>query len=312
MPASNTTSNYTLRKAGQPFTANHRIWFERHGQPISPFHDIPLRAHDGEGSLNMVVEIPRWTNAKFEITRGERINPIGQNVKKGQLRFTNNCFPYRGYLWNYGAFPQTWEDPHHVHPDTGLPGDNDPLDVLDIGHAIGTTGEVKRVKVLGIIGLLDGGETDWKVIAIDLRDALADKVNDIDDVEEYFPGLLDATRDFFRIYKIPDGEEPNEFALSGKFMNKRGSETNTPEPQRYALSVIASCQVAWKRLIFGAAGRGDISMYVLGHPNQTVFSGLFMAAFYLPPADITLDEDWHFISRKELDLTTGWVSVDAE
>lgn len=93
--------------------------------------------------------------------------------------------------------------------------------MLDIGHAIGTTGEVKRVKVLGIIGLLDGGETDWKVIAIDLRDALADKVNDIDDVEEYFPGLLDATRDFFRIYKIPDGEEPNEFALSGKFMNKR-------------------------------------------------------------------------------------------
>lgn len=108
-----------------------------------------------------------------------------------------------------------------MHPDTGLPGDNDPLDVLDIGRAIGQTGQVKRVKVLGILGLLDGGETDWKVIAMDVRDALAEQVNDIGDVEAYFPGLLDATRDFFRVYKIPDGEEPNEFALDGKFMNKR-------------------------------------------------------------------------------------------
>lgn len=62
------SSSYTLRKAGQPFTADHRIWFERDGQSISPFHDIPLRVHDGEGTLNMVVEIPRWTNAKFEVS----------------------------------------------------------------------------------------------------------------------------------------------------------------------------------------------------------------------------------------------------
>lgn len=204
-----------------------------------------------------------------QITRDERINPIGQNVKNGQLRFTNNCFPYRGYLWNYGAFPQTWEDPHHVHPDTGLPGDNDPLDVLDIGRAIGATGEVKRVKVLGILGLLDGGETDWKVIAMDVRDALADKVNDIGDVETYFPGLLDATRDFFRVYKIPDGEEPNEFALEGKFMNKRYDWLSGPLAcltilthwnPRYALSVIANCRMSWKRLITGTANRGEISM----------------------------------------------------
>ena len=29
-------------------------------------------------------------------------------------------------LFNYGAFPQTWEDPKHVSEDTGCPGDNVP------------------------------------------------------------------------------------------------------------------------------------------------------------------------------------------
>jgi inorganic pyrophosphatase len=34
------------------------------------------------------------------------LNPIKQDVKKGKLRFVNNCFPHHGYIWNYGALPQ--------------------------------------------------------------------------------------------------------------------------------------------------------------------------------------------------------------
>ena len=34
------------------------------------------------------------------------LNPIKQDIKKGKLRFVRNCFPHKGYLWNYGAFPQ--------------------------------------------------------------------------------------------------------------------------------------------------------------------------------------------------------------
>lgn len=54
----------------------------------------------------MVVEIPRWSNAKLEIATGEELNPIKQDVKKGKVRFVRNCFPYKGYIWNYGALPQ--------------------------------------------------------------------------------------------------------------------------------------------------------------------------------------------------------------
>jgi len=34
------------------------------------------------------------------------MNPIKQDVKKGKMRFVKNHFPYRGYMWNYGAIPQ--------------------------------------------------------------------------------------------------------------------------------------------------------------------------------------------------------------
>jgi hypothetical protein len=54
----------------------------------------------------MIVEVPRWTNAKMEISKEEPFNPIKQDIKRGKLRFVRNCFPHHGYIWNYGAFPQ--------------------------------------------------------------------------------------------------------------------------------------------------------------------------------------------------------------
>lgn len=106
----------------------------------------------------MLVEIPRWTNAKMEITKDETMNPIKQDVKKGKLRFVNNIFPHKGYMWNYGAFPQTWEDPGHVEESTQAKGDNDPLDVCEIGSQIYPRGSVVPVKVLGILAMIDEGE----------------------------------------------------------------------------------------------------------------------------------------------------------
>ena len=46
------------------------------------------------------------------------------------------------------------------------------------------------------------GETDWKVIAIDVTDPLAKKLTDISDVEVHMPGLLKATVNWFRVYKV--------------------------------------------------------------------------------------------------------------
>lgn len=107
-----------------------------------------------------------------------------------------------------------------MHAETKARGDNDPIDVCEIGEAVGYCGEVKQVKILGVMALLDEGETDWKVIAIDSRDPLADKLNDIGDVEKHFPGLIDATRHWFKIYKMPDGKPANKFAFNGQCKDK--------------------------------------------------------------------------------------------
>jgi inorganic pyrophosphatase len=50
---------------------------------------------------------------------------------------------------------------------------------------------------------------------------LADLSIDIEDVERHLPGLLRATNEWFRIYKIPDGKPENQFAFSGECKNKK-------------------------------------------------------------------------------------------
>ena len=66
-------------------------------------------------------------------------------------------------------------------------------------------GSVVQVKILGTVALIDEGETDWKMLAIDVTDPLAEKLNDLEDIEREMPGFLDATVEWFRIYKMPDG-----------------------------------------------------------------------------------------------------------
>lgn len=90
----------------------------------------------------------------------------------------------REYSWspipfNYGALPQTRENPDHKCEHTNHYGDDDPLDIIDIGMATASIGMVYRVKVLGVLGMLDQNETDWKVIAINTCDSMAEQLNDI-------------------------------------------------------------------------------------------------------------------------------------
>lgn len=102
------------------------------------------------------------------------------------------------------------QDPSFIHEDVGVAGDNDPLDVCEIGLRQISTATVTQVKVLGVLCLIDDGEADWKVIAIDVNDRWASELNDIDDVERLLPGTLDAIREWFRTYKIPDGKPENK------------------------------------------------------------------------------------------------------
>lgn len=236
-------SSFSCVERGSEDTTNYRVYFrDASGQAISPFHDIPMWANESEKIYNMVVEVPRWSNAKMEIATGEPLNPIKQDVKKDQLRFVKNCFPHHGYIWNYGAIPQTWEDPQHSDANTGCKGDNDPIDICEIGQRVAKRGDVVQVKVLGVLALIDEGETDWKLIAIDINDPMASELNDIDDVERTMPGLLKATVEWFKIYKIPDGKPANQFAFNGEVKNRAFAEKVIVETHQYWVSLMEATE----------------------------------------------------------------------
>ncbi|KAJ1862975.1 Inorganic pyrophosphatase [Coemansia sp. RSA 1722] len=287
--------SYTTRVVGQPDTLDYRVFIEKDGKVVSPFHDIPLYADEANRIFNMVVEIPRWTNAKMEISKEDKLNPIKQDTKKGKLRYVRNAFPHHGYIWNYGALPQTWEDPNQTNSDTKCVGDNDPIDVCEIGEAVGYTGQVKQVKVLGVMALIDEGETDWKILAIDVKDPLASKMNDVEDIERFMPGLLHATNEWFRIYKIPDGKPENQFAFGGE-----------AKPKSYALDVVKETAEAWSDLVSGksAAGKIDLSNTLLENAStvsaavaeEAAAGGVSKAA---PNTDQSLHK-WFFISGSKI------------
>ena len=50
------------------------------------------------------------------------------------------------------------------------------------------------MKVLGCLCLIDEGEADWKIVAINITDPWAAQLNDVDDVERMLPGTIDAIR----------------------------------------------------------------------------------------------------------------------
>ncbi|KAI4543113.1 hypothetical protein MG293_007239 [Ovis ammon polii] len=259
-----TMALYRTEERGQPHSPDYRLFFKNvAGHYISPFHDIPLkvdseeengiptkraRNDEYENVFNMVVEVPRWTNAKMEIATKEPLNPIKQDVKDGKLRYVANIFPHKGYIWNYGALPQTWEDPHRKDKSTDCCGDNDPIDVCEIGSKVLSRGEVVHVKILGVLALIDQGETDWKLIAINVNDPEASKFHDIEDVKKYKPGYLEATLNWFRFYKIPEGKPENQFAFNGEFKNKA-----------FALEVIKSTHECWKALLMDKCDGGAIN-----------------------------------------------------
>ena len=213
-------------KIGGTGDNKYRMTFHENDNQISPWHDIPLKTGQKEGIYNFICEIPKYTKPKMEINTKGNFNPIEQDIKDGKPR------EYHGPIyWNYGCLPQTWENPEKTVEELKYMGDNDPLDVVEIGDGAMEIGEIAPVKVLGILAMIDDGEVDWKVIAIRTNATLtigkdkigkdkiklAEKINDIGDVPTE---VLSGIREWFRWYKTPDGKLLNKFGLNEEFKNK--------------------------------------------------------------------------------------------
>lgn len=145
-------------------------------------------AMNSDGSINVVVEIPTGTVAKWEVTKPE--GKLEWEFKNGKPRVVK----YLGYPGNYGMIPQTL-----LAKEDG--GDGDPLDVIVLGEAI-PRGTVVKAQVLGVLKLLDGGEVDDKIIATLASSPLA-SVKGPSEMDQKFPGVLSIVKTWFESYKGP-------------------------------------------------------------------------------------------------------------
>ena len=124
-------------------------------------------------------------------------------------------------------------------------------------------GDVLEVKVLGTLAMIDDGETDWKLIVIDVSDPLAGEVrhdgsyhlhlsclqvNSLADVERVMPGFLTATREWFRIYKIPDGKPENKFAFDGEYQDAEFANKVISETHEYWKQLVGETTYSWSAL----------------------------------------------------------------
>jgi len=235
-------ANISTITEGDPSSRRFRVFFEASGgDRLSPWHDIPLKNNDA--SYNFICEIPKWTRKKYEIATGEAMNPIKQDVKNGVLRE----YKWGDMLFNYGAFPQTWEDPKHVSEETGCPGDNDPIDVIELGTRQRPVGSITRVKIIGVIAMIDDDETDWKVLALAMDDDRSANVNDLNDLDAHMPGVTQSLTHWLRMYKTSEGKPENRFGCDGK-----------PQSAAFAQRIVQECHEAWRQLLAQSNASGKM------------------------------------------------------
>ena len=216
---------FKILPRGVPLTSTYRIFLQDHNnKTLSFWHDLPLFPAEDPYLITFVSEIARGSRAKLEISKDEEYTPILQDKKQcGAPRFyvPRPCF-------NYGAAPQTWEDPEHVDPnEPQFKGDGDPLDIVELSDSPIPSGSVVTVRVVGAFCLIDQGEIDWKILAVS-SDAPQKSVPE---------WQAEQVMNWFKTYKSLEGKPENTIGYGGRLLSAEE-----------ALKVIQDCHGDWKRL----------------------------------------------------------------
>jgi inorganic pyrophosphatase len=141
---------------------------------MNPWHDVSY-GEQSPSIVQCIIEIPSGSKAKYELDK-----------ESGLLRLDRVLFSSVHYPANYGFIPRTYC------------GDKDPLDVLVISQVEVVPFCIVNAKVIGVMRMLDGGESDDKIIAVAADDISVNHYNDITDLPPHT--ILEVQR-FFEDYK---------------------------------------------------------------------------------------------------------------
>lgn len=141
-----------------------------------------------------VIEIPQGSFTKYEIDKDTGYVLVDRYQSMPVV-----------YPANYGSIPSS------------LAGDGDPLDGIVYTREPIVPGAVIKVRAIGVLNMIDGGEEDSKIVTVPVSDVdpYYDDIQDIADLPEIERQRLEA---FFRVYKqLPEGRKVVELnGFSGK------------------------------------------------------------------------------------------------
>lgn len=126
-------------------------------------------------TFDVLIEIPRGSRNKYE---------YDFDIKR--IRFDRMLYSSMMYPADYGFIPET------------LALDNDPLDVLVWFTEPTFPGCVVEVKPIGVFYMSDDKGDDEKIICVPVSDPIANKMNDLSDLNEHF---IKEVEHFFKVYK---------------------------------------------------------------------------------------------------------------
>ncbi|MEX0812636.1 MAG: inorganic diphosphatase [Chitinophagales bacterium] len=148
---------------------------------FNPWHDVPVNFNKEEAITDAIIEIPSGSRAKYELDK-----------TTGLIRLDRVLYSSVYYPANYGFIPQT------------LGEDHDPLDILVLSQIALNPSCIVRAKIIGVMGMIDQGEPDDKIIAVAVDDMSVNHINFISDLPPMFSSEL---REFFEQYKKLEEKE---------------------------------------------------------------------------------------------------------
>lgn len=138
------------------------------------WHDIDEKRITTEEFV-AVIEISKGMKKKYELDKETGL------IMLDRILHTSTHYPA-----NYGFIPRTYAE------------DDDPLDVLVLCTEDIEPMALVKCYPIGVMHMVDGGETDDKIIAIPLKDPTW---NHIKDITELSPHTMNEIMHFFTVYK---------------------------------------------------------------------------------------------------------------